>query len=231
MQYFSFDPIEPPRLKGDGEAYARRQHQFNDKPFSAPKSKFSLNKFKSSAPSSPISSGPQLARFTIDMRLPNPPVLTCGKDIPMRILIKSIGERTQPLFLKTFQVELVGHTKLRAQRTEKTVSTSWVMASLSNLHYTVGSHEQADSETELSKELWAGFNLPDAVCPSFVACNIERFYELVVSVGLAYGSTQPGQVSLPLQFIQAILTFPPGPVCCNSTSPSSYGIFWHSTSR
>jgi hypothetical protein len=197
MQYFSFDPIEPPRTTGDGETYARRQHQFNDNPFAAPKRKFSLDKFKSSAPSSPSASGPQLARFSIDMRLPNPAVLTCGSDIPMRVLIKSVGDRTQPLFLKTFQVELVGHTKLRAQKTERTVGTSWVLVSLSNLHYTIGSHEQPDSEAELSKELWAGYNLPDAVCPSFITCNIERFYELVVTVGLAYGSTQPGQVNPP----------------------------------
>lgn len=130
------------------------------------------------------------------MRLPNPSVLTCGADIPMRILIKSVGERSQPLFLKTFQIELVGHTKIRAQRTERIMGTSWVLVSLSNLHYPIGDHTVPDSEAELSKELYAGHNLPDAVCPSFITCNIERFYEIVVTVGLAYGSTKPGEVRL-----------------------------------
>jgi hypothetical protein len=202
IQYFSFDPIEPPRAKSDGEAYARRQHQFNENPFdSQSKRKFSL-KLGSAPTQSPTSPAAQLARFSVDVRMPNPSILTCGKDIPLRVLIKQLSPRSQPLYLKTFQIELVGHTKLRAQAMSQTVGTSWVLNSVSNLHYTIGSETDAEgAETELSKELWAGHNLPDAVCPSFVTCNIERFYDLVVSVGLSYGSTVTGKVCYSVTFI------------------------------
>ncbi|KAF2664206.1 hypothetical protein BT63DRAFT_103317 [Microthyrium microscopicum] len=187
ITYFSFDPIEPPRPKSDGEAYARRQHQFNDNP-EQPKRKFSLK--LGAAPTPPPVTNAQLARFSIDVRMPNPSVLTCGKDIPLRVLIKQQSPRSGPLYLKTFQIELVGHT-------------NWVLNSASNLHYTIGIETDAEgAETELTRELWAGHTLPDAVCPSFVTCNIERYYELVVSVGLSYGSTIPGQdqfVVLPLR--------------------------------
>jgi hypothetical protein len=146
----------------------------------------------------PTPAGPNLARFSVDVRMPNPSILTCGEPIELRVLLRQLSTRAKPLFLKTFQIELIGHTKLRSQRIEKMVGTSWVLTSLSNLQYVIGSENDAEgTETELSKELWAGNQLPDAVCPSFQTCNIDRFYELVVSVGLSYGSTVPGQVSSP----------------------------------
>jgi hypothetical protein len=196
IEYFSFDPIEPPRIKQDGEAYARRQHQFNDEIFSYQKRKFSFKSgFKDGIPPSP-NSGPGLARFSIDVRLPNPPVLTCGQEAPVRVLIKQLSPRSLPLYLQTFQIELVAHTKLRAQGMQQQIPTSWVLTSISSLSMAIGSAADPEgTETELSKELWYGHPLPDAVCPSFITCNIERSYELVVSVGLAYGSTSPGQVN------------------------------------
>jgi len=155
-------------------------------------------KFGKSEPSTPTSPSPSQARFSVDVRLPNPAVLTCGAEVPVRVLVRQLSPRSQPLFLKTFQIELIGHNKLRAQRLEQMVGTSWVLTSLSNLHYAIGSPSDAEgTETELSKELIAGHPLPDAVCPSFLTCNIERFYELVVSIGLSYGSTTPGQVCRP----------------------------------
>jgi hypothetical protein len=130
------------------------------------------------------------------VRLPNPAVLTCGKDIPLRILIKQHSSRTKPLYLQSLQIELVGYTHLQAHGFEKKVSGSWVIFSRSNMQYAIGSPSDAtDTETELSSHFWANLPLPDTVCPSFITCNIIRSYELVTSVGLSYGGPSMGQVS------------------------------------
>jgi hypothetical protein len=181
--------------------YARRQHQFLDNAFPNVFRKTSNSFpdiFRSKSGSTPTSPTPQrVARFSLDARLPNPAILTCGQDLPLRVLVKQLSERDEPLYLQTFQIELIGHTKVASQGVYRTESTSWVIRSLSNLHQQLGSPSDASgTETELSKEFWFGQPLPDSVAPSFVTCNLSRFYELVVSVGLTYGSTAHGKVRL-----------------------------------
>jgi hypothetical protein len=152
----------------------------------------------SSTPVSPaISRDP--VRFSVDARLPNPAILTCGQEVPVRILIKQLSERDEPLYLQTLQIELVGSTKVRAHEAFRTENTSWVLASLSNLNHEIGSRaDDVNTETELTKEFWYGHPLPNTVAPSFVTCNLTRTYELVVSVGLSYGSNkQPLRVRIP----------------------------------
>jgi hypothetical protein len=105
------------------------------------------------------------------------------------VLIKQLSERSEALTLQTLQIELVGHTRIRAHEVARTETNSWVIASLSNINMPIGSPSDSEgTETELSKEFWYGHKLPDTVAPSFMTCNIARTYELVVSVGLAYGS-------------------------------------------
>ena len=114
----------------------------------------------------------------------------------MRILIKQHSPRTQPLYLQSLQIELVGHTNIEAHGFVKKVSASWVVFSRSSMQYVIGSPSDApETETELSDHLWANLPLPDTVSPSFITCNIVRSYELVASVGLSYGNPRPGQVS------------------------------------
>lgn len=187
-------PIEPPRPSQDGEVYARRQHQFVHDPAPAlPQRKGSAfgaifkDKEKPST-SSPISGPLPPAKFSIDCRLPNPAILTCGQDLPLRLLIKQLSERSEPLYLQTLQIELIGCTKVRAHEATRNETNSWVIISLSNLNQALGSPSDAvDTETELTKEFWHGHRLPDTVAPSFVTCNISRSYQLQVSAGLSYG--------------------------------------------
>ncbi|KAF2427248.1 hypothetical protein EJ08DRAFT_593140 [Tothia fuscella] len=195
----AFVPIEPPRAPTDGEVYARRQHQFihDVHPPALPERKGSafsdIMKRKSSTPSSPATANLPPARWSIDARLPNPAILTCGQDIPLKLIIKQLSERAEPLFLETLQIELVGHTPVRAHEVVRTENNSWVITSLSNLNQSIGTpSDPVGTETELSKEFWYGHNLPDTVAPSFVTCNIARSYELVVSVGLSYGAPKAG---------------------------------------
>jgi hypothetical protein len=177
--------------------YGRRQHQFLENPFGAAEGKGSFvgDMFKSKVPTTPTSPGGQNpVRLSLDARLPNPGILTCGQDVPIRILLKQLSERSQPLYLQTLQIELIGHTKVRAHDVHRTESTSWVIISRSNLHHAIGSAADAvGTETELTKEFWYGHNLPDTVAPSFTTCNMSRYYELVVSVGLSYGASSPGK--------------------------------------
>lgn len=197
----NFVPIEPPRPETDGETYARRQHQFITNPYLTSWERKSSNGFKGlfsktpSTPTSPIPPTPSApsepARFTVDARLPNPAILTCGEALPLRIIIKQLNARVEPLYLQTLQIELIGYTRVRAEDAVRTETHSWVITSVSNMECAIGAPaDDAGTETELSKELWAGRPLPNTVAPSFVTCNIRRTYELQVSVGLCFGSNK-----------------------------------------
>jgi hypothetical protein len=211
---FTFLPIEPPRpAQSDGEAYARRQHQFleNAQSVAAGKKKKSLFDFDrkgsstSLPPPSPTSpsTGGTLPRFTVDARLPNPAILTCAKDIPLRILVKNMSEREKNVYLQMLQIELIGYTKVRAHEVQRTESNSWIISSFSNMNIPLGSpSDPVGTEIPINPEYWSDKPLPNTVAPSFTTCNLSRFYELEVRVGLGYGSYKHGEdqlVVLPLR--------------------------------
>jgi len=190
----------------NGEAYARRQHQFG--PVAAndgrKKNMFDLFSRKEATPEPPPTQQPLSPRFNIDARLPNPAILTCGQDLPLRIVVKQASERTEPVYLQMLQVELSGYTEVRAHDIMRTESTSWIITSMSNLGIPLGSPSDVDgTETEISKEFWYKHPLPNTVAPTFVTCNISRRYELEVRIGLSYGSSYQGKVS------QRPRTYPP----------------------
>lgn len=202
-------PIEPPRPpRSDGETYARRQHQFNLESGLASNVKTGflgkLQKNVSPVDTPSSSSGlTQPPRFSADARLPNPAILTCNQDLPLRILVKNLSERTQQVYLQMLQIELIGYTKIRAHDIQRTESNSWIITSMSNMAIPIGSSTDAvGTETPINREYWFGKPLPNTVAPTFEACNISRFYELEVRVGLGYGSYKQGMdqlVVLPLR--------------------------------
>jgi hypothetical protein len=144
-----------------------------------------------------------LARFTVDTRLPNPAILTCGKDIPLRVIIRNMSERNKNVYLQMLQIELIGYTKVRAHEVQRTESNSWIIASFSNMAIPLGSpSDPVGTETPINPEYWSDKPLPNTVAPTFQTCNISRFYELEVRVGLGYGSYKHGEdqfVVLPLR--------------------------------
>ncbi|KAF1988542.1 hypothetical protein K402DRAFT_391761 [Aulographum hederae CBS 113979] len=187
---FGFFPIEPPRGAPNGEAYARRQHQFNPEyaPGGKKNSTAGLFSRTKSIPTSPTSEPP---RFSLEARLPNPAIITCNSPIPLKILLKNLSERSSDVFLQTLQVELIGYTKIRAHEAVRTETNSWPMVSKSNLAMPLGSpSDPVGTETEITKEFWHGIPLPNTVAPTFVTCNIERWYDLDVRVGLGYGASK-----------------------------------------
>ncbi|KAF1812149.1 hypothetical protein P152DRAFT_473873 [Eremomyces bilateralis CBS 781.70] len=193
---FNFFPIEPPRSQGDGECFARRHHQFNmDPPPASPTKKGSIFSFGKkektlSEPEPPL----EPPRFSFDMRLQNPAIVTCGEEIPMRLLFTQLSERRQPLYMNSFQIELIGYTKVRAHDFMRTESTSWVICSYSNMGVPLGRVEDpVGTEIDISKEYWQNRPLPNTVAPTFTTCNISRYYEMEVRVGIGYGTTVAGK--------------------------------------
>ncbi|KAF2736490.1 arrestin [Polyplosphaeria fusca] len=205
MANFTFLPIEPPRNQADGEAYARRTHQFleNAASVAAGKKKnfFDRKDSSSSIPSSPSAATPP--RFSVDVRLPNPAVLTCAKDLPLKVLVKNMSERDKNVYLQMLQIELIGYTKVQAHEVQRTESNSWIVASFSNMAIPLGSPSDAiGTEVPINPEYWSDKPLPNTVAPTFQTCNLSRFYELEVRVGLGYGSYEHGRdqmVVLPLR--------------------------------
>lgn len=204
---FTLLPIEPPRTeRTDGEAYARRQHQFlENAPSVAAGKKPGLFEKKSSAmsvPSSPTSSGPP-PRVALDARLPNPAILTANQDLPLRLLMKSMSARTKNVYLQMLQIELIGYTKVRAHEVARTESNSWILCSFSNMSIPLGSPtDPVETEIPINPEYWSGKPIPNTVPPTFQTCNLSRFYELEVRVGIGYGSYKQGEdqlVVLPLR--------------------------------
>ncbi|KAF2853362.1 arrestin [Plenodomus tracheiphilus IPT5] len=208
---FTLLPIEPPRPeKPDGEAYARRQHQFlENAPSVAAGKKPGLFDRKSSTlsiPASPTTAagsnsiGPRVA---IDARLPNPAILTSNRDLPLRLLIRNASERSKNIYLQMLQIELIGYTKVRAHEVARTESTSWILCSFSNMAIPIGSpSDPIDTEVPVNPEYWSGKPIPNTVPPTFTTCNLSRFYELEVRVGIGYGSYEHGSdqlVVLPLR--------------------------------
>jgi len=206
---FTFLPIEPPRPeKSDGEAYARRQHQFLETaPSVAGGKKSGLFDGKSPAPCAPTTPIPTAnslgPRVAIDARLPNPAILTSNHDVPLRLLIRNASKRSKNIYLQMLQIELIGYTKVRAHEVARTESTSWILCSFSNMAIPIGSpNDPVDTEVPVNPEYWSGKPIPNTVPPTFITCNLSRFYELEVRVGIGYGSYEHGSdqlIVLPLR--------------------------------
>lgn len=205
--YFTLLPIEPPRpQQQDGETYARRQHQFLENAPSVAAGKkpgfFDRKSSSTSVPSSPTASGPP-PRLILDARLPNPAILTTNQDLPLRLLMKNMSARTKNVYLQMLQIELIAYTKVRAHEVARTESNSWIICSFSNMAIPLGSPTDApETEVPVNPEYWSGKPIPNTVPPTFQTCNLSRFYELEVRVGIGYGSYKPGEdqmVVLPLR--------------------------------
>jgi hypothetical protein len=205
---FTLLPIEPPRpATADGEAYARRQHQFIENAPSVSAGKkpgfFDRKDSSGSVPPSPTIPGSVPPRVSIDARLPNPAILTCNQDLPLRLLLKNVSERSKNVYLQMLQIELIGYTKVRAHEVSRTESNSWILCSFSNMAIPIGMPEDPiDKEIPINPEYWSGKPIPNTVPPTFAICNLSRHYELEVRVGIGYGSYKHGEdqlVVLPLR--------------------------------
>lgn len=192
---FNLIPIEPPRPASSGnEVFARQKHNFSALPESeGTKSKvknlFTSGKSKEAAsPTSPTFSS-EAPYISVDARLPEPAVLTCNHNIPLRIIVKKLNDCSAMLYLQSLQVSLISTTKIRAHDVYRKETNSWIVVSKSNMGMPIGTaSDPADTETVLDDSAWRGQALPNTVAPSFTTCNIERTYQLDVRIGVSYVS-------------------------------------------
>ena len=191
---FNFFPIEPPRPPVSGnEIYARQKHSFDRFPEGeSTKSKMKEFFSRSKEPVSP-STNNGAPSISIDARLPEPAILTCNEDIPLRILVKKLNDCDSIVNLQSLQISLIGSTKIRAHNVFRTENNSWVLMSKSNMGMPIGAVADASgTENVIPSTLWAGQSLPNTVAPSFETCNISRAYQLDVRIGISYTGAQSG---------------------------------------
>lgn len=188
---FNFLPIEPPRPAGEGaEIFARQRHSFH--PLSnveASKAKMKSLFGSSKEPAASIASA-EAPQISVDARLPEPAILTCNKDIPLRLIVKRLNQCDAVLHLQSLEISLIGDTKIRAHDVYRTETNSWVIISRSNMGIPLGTiSDPVDTEVVIDDRLWRGQVLPKSIAPSFMTCNIARSYKLDVRVGLSYSAT------------------------------------------
>ena len=185
---FNFFPIEPPRsIVSGNEVFARQKHTFN--PYAQEEGGKSKMKslFSKSKDESPSTANKDAPSISIDARLPEPAILTCNEDVPLRLIVKKLNDCDSMIYLQSLQVSLNGSTKIRAHDVFRTETNSWVLMSKSNMGMPIGAaSDPTDTETVLPDQLWRGQSLPNTVAPSFQTCNIARTYQLDVRVGLSY---------------------------------------------
>ena len=132
---------------------------------------------------------------SIDGRLPDPAVITCNEPLPLRILVKKLNDTPEILFLQLLHVELIGYTRIRAHQFARQEKGGWIIASLSNLQLPLGSSSTSnEKEMEIDNKFWKQIPLPNTVAPTFETCNLSRYYELEIRVGLGFGT--PGNLKV-----------------------------------
>ncbi|KAK4162678.1 hypothetical protein QBC43DRAFT_75480 [Cladorrhinum sp. PSN259] len=189
-----FLPIEPPRPpKTNQEAYARRPFTFQPRtPNSSLQAAKRSSFFGGRRTPQPPADGPSQAEVppSIEMsaRLPHPPILTCNKPIPLRIIAKKLVVSNAEVYLTGMQVDLIGKTVVRCQDLINTETSSWVIISRGGLSIPVSNPSDAvGTEITLSDTIWSNIPLPNTVMPSFLTCNLGREYRLEVKFSLSWG--------------------------------------------
>ena len=203
---FRFQPIEPPRAAATtAEAFARRAHTFPPSMPLAPRQSMGLFSSRSSRPQATLSNTPP--QILIDARLPNPAILTCNKQLPLRILTKKQSNSPESVFLIGLQIDLFGTTEVRAGEMKRTEHNVWNIVILNGLNRQIGHvNDPIDTETPLDSALWQHIKLPETVTPSFNVCNLTRTYELEVKVTIGLGTPGSIHVCLPCSCTRYLLT-------------------------
>lgn len=131
-------------------------------------------------------------KITLDGRLPDPAIITCNEPLPLRVLVSKVNDSDATIYVKFFSVELVGHTEVRAAQLRTTDTRSWIITSLSNMQMALSSFGSGESgkPVEIDSNLWRRSPIPNTVAPSFETCNLGLRYNLLIKVGLSYGTSE-----------------------------------------
>ena len=205
VYHINFLPIEPPRPTGgvQAETYARRRHDFSagKQPRRSLLDSIRGNPSGTAVPSQRTSLPPSIM---VDARLPNPPIVTCNHEIPLRIIIKLLQPTNHPIVLHSLHITLTGKTRVRAQQVVRVVTNDWVLFSRQGLAIPLAFRIARPDEgtiVDLTAAGWQNQLLPNSVAPSFETCNIKRSYELDVHVGVGWGDRASAAKKVGLSFL------------------------------
>lgn len=179
----TFLPIEQPRPPDrDGETYGRRRHQFQRTDSGQPVRQKSIFRHNSNP-----STDEEPLMFQVDVRLPNPAIITCREPLPLRILVEKLNNSSSSIYLSMLQIELIGTTEVRAYDLHRKESGVWPLFSQANMSVPLEHPSKKTTQWTIPSRFWDNIPLPPAVSPTFRTCNISRRYELEVRVGLTHG--------------------------------------------
>jgi len=201
---FNFLPIEPPRpaQRHQAETYARRRHDFAAGKQTR-RSLLDSIRGRSAKPTAVPDGTPPC--ITVDARLPNPAIITCNRDVPLRIFVKRLTLSPHALYLHSLQITLAGHTHVRAQEVLHEVVQTWVLFSRANIGSLILPASKSEGKKGLAASMREGTEeevlldlaligwepnkrmLPNSVAPTFETCNIRRTYDLDVEIGIGWG--------------------------------------------
>ncbi|OLN82308.1 Arrestin-related trafficking adapter 10 [Colletotrichum chlorophyti] len=186
---FKFMPIEPPRPpKTSQEAYARRPFTFKPRPQGLQKKKSSL--FGSSREDVSGEADVLPPSIELSARLPHPSILTCNQPLPLRLIAKKLVPSHEQVYLTSIQIELIGKTHVRCHDLVNTEVSRWIVLSQTGLSTPILTNPASDdlsAESVIPDDVWRNAALPNTVAPTFVACNLQRDYELDIKLGLCWG--------------------------------------------
>lgn len=195
-----FLPLEPPRPPPTtAETFARRKHEFITTPQSAahsPTRRRFLSVLRKGGPTSPTLSIP--IRFSVEARLPSPPVIVPGEPLPLRIMLTKLDPFHEVVVMRTLQITLLADTHIIAHELFKDDLTQFLLLSKADLHLPFGDRDAPPNELlEMDPSLWSARTVPDSVPPNFTTCNISRCYQLQVEIGLSLASSVHYDVQSP----------------------------------
>ncbi|KAF2222552.1 hypothetical protein BDZ85DRAFT_199894, partial [Elsinoe ampelina] len=192
---FNFSPIEEPRAPSHGaEAYARQKHQFtsplasqaDSKPgLKGKRSLFSMKNLSMSDEKITTPAADEAPLVSVEIRLPEPKILTSNEDIPLKILCSALSGKVESIFLQSLQIEIAYYTHVRAHQVHRRNQASTVLTSKSNLNIPL-EFDNEKREALVPPEMWYGLPVPSVLPPSFEICNLARDYELIVRIALRY---------------------------------------------
>lgn len=183
-QPISFLPLEAPRPPvSGGEQYARQHYRVGE------------------GQRGPDGKKELVPNVKVDARLPSPGIVTCGLALPLKVIVERLANEGSQVFLQNLTVHLVGHTHGRVGDATEVRTVGWKVADHQLLGKPLffaeevadGSHDraggnslgQAANPVELSKDDYWPAHIPPDVSPSFEVCNLKRWYDIDVHVGLS----------------------------------------------
>lgn len=181
---FRFMPIEEPRpAKTEAKAFAKRPFAFRPKAPTTTNQKSLFGKGKQPPNEEVVPPSIEMCAW-----FPHPTILTCNKPVPLRLVATKKAASTQPVYLTSILIELIGTTQIRCFDKIDSVVNRFIVLSNNSLRIPLTKTPDAaiDSEVQIPDDLWRNVPLPNTISPSFSTCNIARKYRLELRLGVSW---------------------------------------------